>query len=134
MGLSAADAAADGFVTLRHGVARLEELAAHAPQCVATSSADDTASVIGYSLCMNPRAVMTVGSTDLQEIYRPFITMINELSWNSTPLGQQTWVMGGQCCVAKSFRRQGLMKRLYDMQADVLCAQDVVAIVTAIDR
>ena len=42
-------------------------------------------------------------------------------------------MLGGQCCVAKSHRRQGLMTALYDAQVAALAQNGVSAIATAID-
>ena len=71
--------------------------------------------------------------------------MIERLEWEGAALDDSRWVMGGQCCVATGWRRQGLMRRLYDAQAQALALEDerlllsgtpltsASAVVTAID-
>ena len=134
----------EGFVTLEHSLDMLKELTMLAPQFVALSPLDG--SVIGYTLTIDPRALRAgLASAGLHACYEPFFSMIERLEWEGAALDDSRWVMGGQCCVAAGWRRQGLMRRLYDAQAQALALEDerlllsgtpltsASAVVTAID-
>ena len=67
------------------------------------------------------------------EIYEPFFAMIESLQWRGKALTERDYVLGGQCCVARSQRRQGVMTALYEAQVAALAQTGVSAIATAID-
>ena len=128
--LKATEAASEGFVTLRHSLEWLHELLRLAPQVVALSEDD---SVVGYTLTVSPSGVRAANE-ELAGIYEPFFSMIERLEWDGALLHESRWVLGGQCCVAKGWRRQGLMRRLYETQALALAeAGAASAVVTAVD-
>ena len=132
--LKASEAAEQGFVTLQHEERWLYELADIAPQAVALGENPGTAEVVGYSLSASPFALRRRStSRELCTIYEPFFAMIESLQWRGATLTERDYVLGGQCCVARSFRRQGLMTALYDAQAAALAQKGVSAIATAID-
>mmetsp|Transcript_31356 Transcript_31356/g.100325 ORF Transcript_31356/g.100325 Transcript_31356/m.100325 type:complete len:267 (+) Transcript_31356:105-905(+) len=134
--LTPSEAAAEGFVTLQHEEIWLHQLSEMAPQAVALASDSGSEAVIAYSLTVSPstlRRDRRPESRELCTIYEPFFSMIESLQWRGAALTEADYVLGGQCCVAKSYRRQGLMTALYDAQAAALAQTGVSAIATAID-
>ena len=134
--LTPSEAVTEGFVTLRHEERWLHQLSEMAPQAVALASDYGSEVVIGYSLTVSPstlRRDQRHESRELCAIYEPFFSMIESLRWRGEVLTEADFVLGGQCCVAKSHRRQGLMTALYDAQAAALANTGVSAIATAID-
>ena len=85
--LTVAEAAEEGFVTLRHEDRWLNELIEMAPQAVALADGSDS-QVVGYSLTVSPFALRRAG-TDMCKIYEPFFAMIESLQWRGKALTER---------------------------------------------
>jgi GNAT superfamily N-acetyltransferase len=103
MALSGAEAAREGFVTVRHTQEILERMHALAPSLVARAG-DELA---GYAL------VMPVGCREIVPVLDPMFAAFERLSFRGRPLTAQRFYVMGQVCVAKAFRGQGVFDALY---------------------
>ena len=93
----------EGFVFAEHTLELLKKMAGHLPQVIATCSDR----VIGYNLAM-PVAMRNELSS--------LIPMFNEFercSYHGELLASYNYMVGGQVCVHKNFRGQGLLSQLY---------------------
>jgi GNAT superfamily N-acetyltransferase len=101
--LTAEQQAQQGFVFAEHTLALLHLMAAQLPQVIAVSH--DT--VIGYNLAM---------PVTMKKALPSLVPMFAEFEWSTykgRPLTTYQFIVGGQVCVAKAFRGQGLMRQLY---------------------
>ena len=95
--------AQQGFVFAEHTVALLKMMAAHLPQVIAISDGK----VIGYNLAM-PVAM----KNEMPRLV-PMFTEFERSMYRGKPLSDYRFIVGGQVCVDKDFRGQGLLRRLY---------------------
>jgi len=49
-------------------------------------------------------------------------------------IANSSWVLGAQVCVAKGFRRKGILRRLYDAQVEQMAILGFPVVVTAVDK
>jgi predicted GNAT superfamily acetyltransferase len=87
----------EGFVTVEHSLdllKRMNDVCSH----FIVKSGDN---VIGYALCMHP------GFGDEIEVLRPMFSEIKKHYKN------HNYIVMGQICIDKDFRRKGLFRRLY---------------------
>ena len=101
--LTAEQQAQQGFVFAEHTLALLHLMAAHLPQVIAVSH--DT--VIGYNLAMPVTMKQAMPSLV------PMFTEFERTTYKARPLTAYHFMVGGQVCVDKAFRGQGLMRQLY---------------------
>jgi GNAT superfamily N-acetyltransferase len=101
--LSAEQQAQQGFVYAEHTLTLLKMMAAHLPQVIAVSDGK----VIGYSLAM-PLAMK-----DEMPSLVPMFAEFERCQYRGRPLMSYKFMVGGQVCVDKDFRGQGLLSRLY---------------------
>jgi predicted GNAT superfamily acetyltransferase len=101
--LTAEQQAQQGFVFAEHTLALLHLMAAHLPQVIAVSH--DT--VIGYNLAM------PVSMKQAMPSLVPMFTEFERCTYQERPLTAYHFMVGGQVCVDKAFRGQGLMRQLY---------------------
>jgi GNAT superfamily N-acetyltransferase len=94
----------EGFVFVEHTLPLLATLRAASPQAIAL--VDDR--VIGYCLSLPPSL------QDRVPILAPMVEQFGRCAWRGLPLAQHRYVVGGQVCVDRDFRGQGLLARLYD--------------------
>lgn len=95
----------EGFVTVEH---TLDVLKAMNDVCGHIIAVEDN-QVIGYALCMHPKFAKDI------EVLRP---MFKEIE---TGLDDKVnYMVMGQVCVAKSHRRQGIFRKLYQTMKDNL--------------
>ncbi len=110
--VSAAEAAAQGFVTVSHTLESLQAMRALAPSIVARApSLTGALEVVGYALMM-PREARA-----LAPILDPMFELLSGLSWQGRPLSELRYYVMGQVCVAKAFRGQGVFDALYQGHA-----------------
>ena len=102
-GLSADEARAQGFVTVRHDVDILRQMHALAPSIVAR----DGERVVAYALTM-PRECRA-----LCPVLEPMFQLFETLEYRGRPLTQQRFYVMGQICIDKAYRGQGLFDALY---------------------
>ncbi|MBB5621749.1 GNAT superfamily N-acetyltransferase [Pedobacter cryoconitis] len=101
--ISAAQQQQQGFVFAEHNLALLKKMAGHLPQVIATFNNR----VIGYNLAMH---------VSLRNELSSLIPMFNEFErcrYRGELLGSYNYMVGGQVCVHRDFRGQGLLNRLY---------------------
>lgn len=92
-----------GFVFAEHNLELLKKMAGHLPQVIATCNNQ----VIGYNLAM-PVAMRN----DLTSLI-PMFNEFDRCSYQGELLTSYNYMVGGQVCVHKDFRGQGLLSRLY---------------------
>ena len=95
--------AQQGFVFAEHTVPLLKMMASHLPQVIALSDGK----VIGYNLAMSP------SMKDVMPRLVPMFTQFERSKYKGKPLPEYRFMVGGQVCVDKDFRGQGLLRRLY---------------------
>lgn len=95
----------EGFVTVEHS---LDVLKAMNDMCGHFIAVDEQ-EVVGYALCMHPKFA------DAIEVRRPMFHEIEKA------LGSKVnYMVMGQICVAKSHRRQGVFRKLYQTMKEKL--------------
>ncbi|HKA22211.1 MAG TPA: GNAT family N-acetyltransferase [Blastocatellia bacterium] len=92
-----------GFVFAEHTLALLKRMATYLPQVVALSDNK----VVGYNLALH---------VSMKNEVPKLIPMFHEFEqskYKDRPLVTYKFMVGGQVCVDKNFRGQGLMSKLY---------------------
>ncbi len=100
--LSANDVQQDGFLTVKHDLALMEEMVAKEPQVIIK----DQGKIVAYVLAM-PRSMRNA-----IPILIPFFDQLDLISYQQTPLKNCTYVLNGQVCVARSHRGKGTFDML----------------------
>jgi GNAT superfamily N-acetyltransferase len=101
--LTAREQSEEGFVYLQHDAGLLRRMAAALPQAIALADGR----VVGYCLSL---------STDLRRELpglEPMFAQFERCSYGGRPLLSYRLFVGGQVCVERDFRGQGLAGRLY---------------------
>ncbi|MFT4668810.1 MAG: putative GNAT superfamily acetyltransferase [Flavobacteriaceae bacterium] len=107
----------EGFLTVDHEFDILKRMNDVCPHIIAV----DNNVLAGYTLCMHTKFAEEI------EILKPLFT---EIGKHSTPF--KTYVIMGQVCVAKEYRKRGVFRKLYaKMKASIFPEFD--AIVTEVD-
>lgn len=101
--ISQEEAATEGFVTAEYTLDFLQQMHAAGPSVIAV--ADD--SVVGYALVAAP--AIKGKHVLLDDLF----AAVDKLTYKNKKLGEQTYVLVGQLCVAKTHRGQGLATQLY---------------------
>jgi len=107
----------EGFVTVIHSLDQLREMHRVCPHILAK----DQDKVVGYALCMHPKFAETI------PVLRPMFHEINKLVQD----GERYMVMG-QICIQKNYRKQGVFRKLYETMKTALYA-DYPTIITEVD-
>jgi GNAT superfamily N-acetyltransferase len=102
--------ASDGFVYVEHTLPLLRRMAAASPQAVAL--VDDR--VVGYCLSL------PVSLQDAVPTLAPMFEQFARCEHAGRPLARQRYVVGGQVCVDRDYRGQGLLARLYGQLREAL--------------
>ncbi|HEV8580514.1 MAG TPA: GNAT family N-acetyltransferase [Thermoanaerobaculia bacterium] len=101
--ISEDEQARQGFVFAEHTIPLLKMMAAHLPQVTAASNGR----VIGYNLAM------PVSMKNEMPRLMPMFAAFERSQYKGRPLTAYNFMVGGQICVDKDFRGQGLLRRLY---------------------
>lgn len=101
--LSEAQQARQGFVFAEHTVELLKRMAAHLPQVIALSQDR----VVGYNLAL------PVSMQDAMPQLAPMFAAFERSTYHGRPLTTYRFMVGGQICVDRAFRGQGILQRLY---------------------
>jgi predicted GNAT family N-acyltransferase len=96
--LSSEEKHQEGFLTVHHEFYILKRMNDVCPHIIAV----DNNVLVGYTLCMHTKFGEEI------EILKP---MFNETERLTTPF--KTYVVMGQVCVAKKYRKQGVFRKLY---------------------
>lgn len=107
----------EGFVTVSHSLDLLTEMNAACPHIIAK----DQDKVVGYALCMHPRF-----GNDI-EVLKPMFKEINSVMPKAEP-----FMVMGQICIDREYRRQGIFRKLYETMKESI--QPVfISIITEVD-
>jgi GNAT superfamily N-acetyltransferase len=101
--LSEEQQAQQGFVFAEHTMELLQMMAAHLPQIIAVSNDN----VIGYNLAM------AVSMKNAMPSLVPMFTQFERSHYKGRPLATYHFMVGGQVCLEKDYRGEGLLSRLY---------------------
>jgi hypothetical protein len=115
--LSKKEIVKEGFVTIAHTYDLLEAMNKVCPHIIAK----EEDKVIGYALCMHPKFGNEI------DILKPMFKEINAVL---SP-GEKYIVMG-QVCIDKAFRKMGIFQNLYKKMQDVI-KPDFNFIITEVD-
>ncbi|MBU2975239.1 GNAT family N-acetyltransferase [Zobellia sp. B3R18] len=115
--LSPKEKALEGFVTVEHTFEVLKAMNDVCPHIIAKSGS----LVVGYALCMHPKFA------DEIQVLKPMFTQIESV----IPKPENYMVMG-QICIDKAFRKQGIFRKLYEtMQTET--RENFNSIITEVD-
>ncbi|MEM9078684.1 MAG: GNAT family N-acetyltransferase [Bacteroidota bacterium] len=115
--LSKAEMQRDGFLTVEHSYDLLKEMNDICPHIIAV----ENKKVVGYALCMHPKFAQSI------EVLKP---MFHEI--NKAIEGKSNYMVMGQICVAKTYRRKGIFRGLYaTMKAKLSAGFDTI--ITEVD-
>jgi RimJ/RimL family protein N-acetyltransferase len=92
-----------GFVTLRHELAALEQMHALAPSIIAHQGRE----LVAYALMM-PRECRA-----LMPVLAPMFELFDRLEYRDKPLNEHRFYVMGQICIDKAHRGKGLFELLY---------------------
>lgn len=123
--LSAAEFAAQGFVTLRHDLALLREMNSSWPHIIATPA--DSDEVVAYALVMQQKF------RERLPLLEPMFQRLSGLNHRGRPIDALRWYVMGQICVAKAHRGRGLVEGMY-AQHRAQMARDFDLSITEISR
>lgn len=101
--ISPAEAAAQGFVTAKHSLPLLQEMNRTYKHAIATQQG----SLAGYAL------VMLKEFSAKLPVLTPLIDVVQELTYEGTPLNTATYFIMGQICIDKDYRGKGVFTGLY---------------------
>lgn len=93
-----------GFLTLRHDLATLEQMHRLAPSVIIK----DGDTVVAYALTMLKEC------RELMPDLEPMFTLYEKICWKELPLTSYSYYTMGQVCIAKEYRGQGLFDMLYN--------------------
>lgn len=96
--ISSEESSKEGFVTVHHTFDVLKSMNTLAPHVIAK----DQDRVVGYALAMSPKLRNDI------IVLKPMFALIDQEIKNDS-----TYLIMGQVCVDKAYRRQGIFKALY---------------------
>ena len=106
-----------GFVTIKHSLDILKKMNDVCPHTIAKF--EDR--VVGFALSMTKDFAEDI------EVLKPMFYEISKL------VSDEKYIVMGQICIDKDFRRQGVFKGLYEYMKTVICLNTFDAIITEID-
>ncbi|WP_339707433.1 GNAT family N-acetyltransferase [uncultured Kriegella sp.] len=115
--LEASERKQEGFVTVAHTFDILKDMNQACPHIIAMSSGQ----VVGYALSMHPKFANTI------DVLKPMFYEINR----TLPKIENYLVMG-QICIAKAYRKQGIFRKLYETMQNSI-APTYKSIITEVD-
>jgi GNAT superfamily N-acetyltransferase len=102
--ISEEEQAQQGFVFAEHTEPLLKMMASQLPQVIAISNSK----VVGYNLALPLSMKYEIPSLI------PMFAAFERSEYKGKPLSSYKYVIGGQVCVDKDFRGQGLLSKLYN--------------------
>ena len=115
--LSSKEKQNEGFVTVHHDFDLLKRMNEVCPHIIAKQGSQ----VVGYALCMHPKF------EDEIEVLK---SMFSEITKALKP--KSTYIVMGQVCIDKDYRRLGVFRQLYNKMKEVT-SREFDAIVTEVD-
>ena len=106
--IDAATALSDGFLTAEYTMEYLQHMHDASPSIIAK----DGNQVVGYAL------VATKAVREGHDLMADLFNVIDTKYYKGKSLKEVNYVVVGQLCVAKGYRGQGLVKRMYDYYRD----------------
>ena len=94
----------EGFVTVKHDLDLLQEMANLDPQIIAKF--DDQ--VIGFAL------VMSTKLKDSIDVLKPMFTELESVEFQNKAINNLSYYIMGQICIAEKWRKKGLFTALYN--------------------
>ena len=107
--LSSEEIASQGFVTVVHSLADLQNMNKIEPHVIAKK--DDV--VIAYLLAMTPASQNDI------PVLRPMFNLFNTIELNNKIVSSYRYIVVGQVCVDKAFRAQGILDQCYQFYRQV---------------
>lgn len=107
----------EGFLTVEHDFNILNQLNEVCPHIIAKEGKK----LAGYVLCMHPKFADSI------DVLKPMFKVLDNLK---TPIN--SYIVMGQVCVDKAYRKSGVFRRLYDKMLETT-SSDFDAIVTEVD-
>lgn len=101
--LSNQEAEKEGFVTIEHNFNQLKKLNDAEPHIIAKNNNK----VIAYLLTMTKQARLDV------PVVVPMFNLFDELIFNNKPIASNNYMVVGQVCVDKNFRKLGIVDNCY---------------------
>lgn len=98
-----------GFVTLQHDLAALEQMHALAPSIIAHQGSE----LVAYALMM-PRECRA-----LMPVLAPMFELFDRLEYRGKPLKEHRFYVMGQICIDKAHRGKGLFELLYQKHREL---------------
>lgn len=95
----------EGFVFAEHSVPLLRRMSAELPQAIALAG---NKAVVGYCLSMSLALQGEV------PCLAPMFEQFSRCAYRGRPLSSLRFFVGGQVCVDRAYRGQGLLARLYE--------------------
>ncbi len=93
-----------GFVTVQHDIALLQDMHQKSPSLIACHQGK----VIGYAL------VMTLENRSSIPILAPMFDLLDHLKYNQKNISSYTYFIMGQVCIEKAYRGRGVFRLLYN--------------------
>jgi len=115
--ISSEEKEAEGFLTVQHDFDILNQMNDACPHIIAK----DGEKLVGYTLCMHPKFEGEI------ELLKP---MFKEIKNTIKPF--KTYMVMGQVCINKAYRRQGVFRNLYAKMQE-LTKPEFDSIVTEVD-
>ena len=109
---------AQGFLTIQHSPALLEEMNADAPSIVAKVDHE----IAGFCLAMTRKFEKSI------PILIPMFELIDQLEYENKQLKDYQYIVVGQVCVGNGFRGQGIFDGLYAQYKDVYAGKYELAV------
>ena len=103
--LSLSEKEHEGFVTVDHNFEILKQMNDYCPHVIAKQGEN----VVGYTLCMHPKFA------DGIEILKPMFKEIDKVLLN-----HEKFIVMGQVCVDKFYRKKGIFRGLYNFMKQEL--------------
>lgn len=107
----------EGFVTVSHTLEQLSEMNAACQHIIAK----DQDKVVGYALCMHRRF-----GNDIEVLKPMFMEIASVVPENDS------YIVMGQICIAKEYRRRGIFRKLYETMKNAIQPQ-FKSIITEVD-
>ncbi len=112
----------DGFVTVQHTFNMLKKMNVVCPHCIAKVNSK----VVGYALCMDRSFKNEI------DVLKPMFEEI-ETSLNIRSSKLSNFIVMGQICIDKKYRKKGIFRGLYGYMHDQLNS-DYTCVITEVDQ
>ena len=105
----------EGFVSIRHDFDLLRDLNAPYAHVIAKDNCSNTGKVVGYTLSM-----LRTFDRDRIPLLEGLIAKANASTYNGRPIQDRNYIVMGQVCIHKEYRRKGIFGGLYEKMKTTL--------------